>query len=310
MADALKIGRAEAQSLIKNGFVEGAIKPSQTLKAGAVISVNPPPKPPKAPSPAVDFDIAILYEDDDLMIINKPAGLVTHPAPSCKEATLVDWLKARGYELSNIAGEERLGIVHRLDKETTGALAVAKSNAAHAALSRQLESREMGRYYLAIVDRAIKRDQIVDRPIARSPRDRKKMAIVRGGRAAKTAFVQLAQLDNGEALIAAKLFTGRTHQIRAHLQSIGAHVVGDKLYGYKGAKDKIEPVFLHAYRLYLSRPSTGGALVAEAPLPEPFLERLNFNAERIDELLDENRLLARFGAVVGVRPAADNPDYA
>jgi 23S rRNA pseudouridine1911/1915/1917 synthase len=310
VANMLKIGRGEARELIKNGFVAGAFKPSQTLKTGAVIAVNPPPKPAKTQNLSVDFSVAILYEDDELMVINKPAGLVTHAAPSCKEATLVDWLQAKGYTLSNIAGRERPGIVHRLDKETTGALAIAKSNAAHADLSRQLESRQMGRYYLAIVDRALKRDLIVDRPIARNPRDRKKMAVVQGGRAAKSAFVQLAALANGEALIAAKLFSGRTHQIRVHLQSIGVHIVGDKLYGYKGAKDKIEPVFLHAYRLYLRRPSTGDALVAEAPLPEPFLKRLNLSMEHTDELFDEDCLLSRFRAIAGVRSAADGSDRA
>jgi 23S rRNA pseudouridine1911/1915/1917 synthase len=240
-------------------------------------------------------------------VINKPAGIAVHSAPSYKGAVLTDWLKAKGYALSNIAGDERLGIVHRLDKETTGALAIAKTNEAHVALARQLESRTMGRYYLAIVDRTIKYDRVVDRPIARNPRDRKRMAVVEGGRAAKSAFVQLAELRNGEALVAAKLFSGRTHQIRVHLGSIGVHIVGDALYGYKGVKDKIGQFFLHAYRLYLTRPSSKETLTAAAPLPEPFLARLNLDLEYIDELLEENSFLSRFRADAWLRSAADDP---
>lgn len=307
MAGALKIGRNEARKLIEGGFVTGVKKPSQTLKQDDVIAVVLPPKPLEAQAPNVDFDIPILYEDDELLAINKPAGVVAHPAPSHKGATLVDWLKAKGFALSNIAGEERLGIVHRLDKETTGVLAIAKTNEAHVALSRQLEKREMGRYYLAIVDRALKGDLIVDRPIGRSPKDRVKMAIVAKGRAAKSSFLTLARLKNGEALIAAKLFSGRTHQIRVHLQSIGVHIVGDWLYGYKGAKDKIGATFLHAHRLYLRRPSSGETLVVEAPLPKPFLERLSLEEAYLNELLSESRLCSRFGATVGVRSAADDP---
>ncbi|MDR2152858.1 MAG: RluA family pseudouridine synthase [Helicobacteraceae bacterium] len=306
VADALKIGRNEALKLIKNGFVIGAKKPSQTLKSGAIVVVKTPPKPQENAPPSVDFDIPILYEDDELLAIDKPAGVVAHSAPSYKGAVLVDWLKAKGFALSNIAGEERLGIVHRLDKETTGVLAIAKTNAAHVALSRQLESREMGRYYLAIVDRGLKRDLIVDRPIGRSPKNRVKMAVVPNGREAKSAFIELAQLENGEALIAAKLFSGRTHQIRVHLQSIGVHIVGDRLYGYKGAQDKIGAILLHAYRLYLRRPSSGEALAVEAPLPESFLKRLNLNGGCINEILGESNVLSRFGAIDGVRSATEN----
>jgi 23S rRNA pseudouridine1911/1915/1917 synthase len=300
VADWLKIGRNEAAKLIKNGCVRGVTKPSHTLKANSIVTFDPPPKPAEKEPPIVDFDVPVLYEDDDLLVIDKPAGLVVHSAPSYKGAVLVDWLKAKGYSLSNAAGEERSGIVHRIDKETTGALAIAKTDEAHRELSRQLESREMGRYYLAIVDRSIKCDRAVDRPIARNRKERVKMAIVENGRAAKSAFVRLAELENGEEFIAAKLFSGRTHQIRVHLQSIGVHIVGDKLYGYKGAKDMIEPIFLHAYRLYLRRPSTKEETSIEAPPPESFLKRLNLKKELIDELLDKDSLLARFRAITRV----------
>ncbi|MDR2034425.1 MAG: RluA family pseudouridine synthase [Helicobacteraceae bacterium] len=297
VADALKIGRNEAVWLINAGFVKGALKPSQTLKIGALIDINPPPKSVADETPKVDFDVPILYEDDELLVIDKPAGLVVHTAPSYKNAVLVDWLKAKGYALSNLAGETRLGIVHRIDKETTGALAIAKTNETHRKLSRQLETRQMGRYYLAIVDKTIRGDRIVDRPIARNPRDRLKMAIVEGGRAAKSAFIELAELNNGETLIAAKLFSGRTHQIRVHLQSIGVHIVGDLLYGYKGVKSGILPLFLHAFRLYLQRPRSGENITIEAPPPKPFLERLNLDKSFLDETLNGDRVLKRFNDV-------------
>ena len=172
----------------------------------------------------------------------------------------------KGISLSTISGEERHGIVHRIDKETTGALVVAKNNGAHQFLSEQLQNKSMGRYYLALIDLPLKENTTVEAPIARNPKQRLKMAVVPGGRDAKTKFVRLAEGSNGTALIAAKLYTGRTHQIRVHLESIGRHILGDAQYGFKSKKGKIPRVYLHAYMLYLTHPSTGKRVEIVAPL--------------------------------------------
>ncbi|GHV59512.1 putative RNA pseudouridine synthase [Campylobacterota bacterium] len=305
-ADQLNIGRNEAAQLIKNGFVSGASKPSDQLKTGEIVTITLPEQPAQSQKPPIDFDIEILYEDDNLLVINKPAGAVVHSAPSYKGATVVDWLNAHGITLSTMAGENRAGIVHRIDKETTGALAIAKTNAAHRDLSRQLQERTMGRYYLAVIDRALKNDCVVDVPIARNPRERTKMAVVSSGRAAKSAFISLAALDNGMELIACKLFSGRTHQIRVHLAHISRHIAGDTLYGYKPPTDKIVPILLHAYMLYLRCPQNGKIIRVSAPLSPHFAEFLNVNLhkEKIDELLQTSRIERSFDAFLGVRPPA------
>ncbi|HIP28657.1 MAG TPA: RluA family pseudouridine synthase, partial [Sulfurovum sp.] len=216
--------------------------------------------------PPIDFDVEILYEDEYLLVVNKPSGLVVHPAPSVKEPTLVDWLIHKGISLSTISGEERHGIVHRIDKGTTGALVVAKTNAAHEKLSEQLQDKSMGRYYLALIDCPLKDDITVNKPIGRNPKNRLKMDVVMGGKEARTAFVKLTQAIHDVELIAAKLFTGRTHQIRVHLNTLGRHILGDDLYGFKTKRDKISRVYLHAYLLYLVHPITGKKMEFVAPL--------------------------------------------
>ena len=187
-----------------------------------------------------DKNVEIIYEDDDILVINKPYNLTVHDAPSVKDATLVDWLKLNNISLSTISGEERHGIVHRLDKGTSGVMVVAKTNQAHVGLSKQLEDKTMGRYYLAIVDMPLKDNIIIDKSIARSQNNRLKMAIDENGRNAKSAFskISLSNKENFE-LISAKLFTGRTHQIRVHLSSINRHILGDNLYGFKGELNTI-----------------------------------------------------------------------
>ena len=187
-----------------------------------------------------DKEIEIIYEDDDILVVNKPYNLTVHDAPSVKDATLVDWLKLKKISLSTISGEERHGIVHRLDKCTSGVMVVAKTNEAHVGLSKQLEDKSMGRYYLAIIDMPLKDNIIIEKPIGRSSNNRLKMAIEENGRNAKSAFSKLA-LSNNEKfeLIAAKLYTGRTHQIRVHLSSMNRHILGDNLYGFKGELNKI-----------------------------------------------------------------------
>ena len=295
LAAQLGQSRNQIEKLIREGLVavEDSIvtKPSFALKEGDRITYRFRQAVAKEPV-AVDFDIEILYEDDDLLVVNKPSGLVVHPAPSVKEATLVDWLTQKGISLSTISGEERHGIVHRIDKETTGALAIAKNNQTHQALSGQLQEKSMGRYYLALIDLPLKENRCVEAPIFRSPHNRLKMAVVEGGREAKTDFVHIAEGSNQAALVAAKLYTGRTHQIRVHLESLGRHILGDALYGFKSKKGKIPRVYLHAYMLYLTHPTTGKNLEIIAPLFEDMQAYIAhyFDKGEIDEKIQPVRL--------------------
>ena len=246
------------------------------------------------------LDIKIIHEDDNFLVVFKPIGLTVHPAPSVKEATLVDWLKYKNIRLSTLSGEERHGIVHRLDKGTSGLLVVAKTNEAHAKLSAQLEDKSMGRYYLALIDIPLKEDCVVDKPIARNPNNRLKMGIVPSGKQAKTAFKKIASTIESSPkqyeLIAAKLFTGRTHQIRVHLESIGRHILGDDLYGFKSKGDKINRIFLHAYCLYLKDPISNEELNFLSPLPDDFKKALdkNFEKEELNEKVNPKYIVDCF----------------
>lgn len=235
-----------------------------------------------------DKDISIIYEDSDILVLNKPANLTVHDAPSVKEATLVDWLKLKNISLSTISGEERHGIVHRLDKGTSGILIVAKTNEAHINISRSLEARDIGRYYLAIVTPSLKDSIVVEENIGRNPNNRLKMAIVKDGRYAKTAFFKLAtSKDLKYDLVICKLFTGRTHQIRVHLNSLNRHIIGDTLYGFKGEPTKIARFFLHAYCLEFNHPVSNEKICLTANLPDYMVDFIdkNFDKERIyDEI--------------------------
>jgi len=245
----------------------------------------------------VDFDVPILYEDDDLLVINKPPFLTVHGAPSVKEATLVDWLKSKGINLSTISGEERHGIVHRIDKETSGALVIAKNNEAHVSLSSQLEDKSMGRYYLAMIDVPLKDNMVVELPIGRSVNNRLKMDVIKDGRMAKSAFSKLLlSRDGKKELIAAKLFTGRTHQIRVHLAALSRHILGDSLYGFKSQNGTIPRVMLHAYILYLKHPKTGQLLQINAPLWDDFDAYLthHFSKEEVDEKITLDSIVNGF----------------
>ena len=196
LSSQLGISRNQISNLIKSAAVrvDGAVqsRPGYKLSAGELVHIDyPAPAPQQTSAERLDFDVEILYEDEDLLVVNKPAGLTVHPAASVKEPTLVDWLKSRGYLLSTLGGELRAGIVHRLDKLTSGALLVAKNNAAHAALSAQLSDKSMGRIYLALIDLPLKEPCVIERPIARNPANRLKMGIVSGGRSAKSAFYEI-----------------------------------------------------------------------------------------------------------------------
>jgi len=299
LASKLNETRNQVEALIKNGFVSinGKIiqKSGEKLKMGQTISlILPEAKVSKSEFEAEEilkFDIKIIYEDEYILVIDKPAGIVVHGAPSVKEPTLVDWLKLKNISLSTLSGEERHGIVHRLDKGTSGLLVVAKTNEAHQKLSSQLEDKSMGRYYIACIDLPLKKDIVVEKPIGRNPNQRLKMAITKEGRFAKTAFKKLIQNKNQEnnsntyELICAKLYTGRTHQIRVHLESLQRHILGDDLYGFKGKNSNINRIFLHAYSLYLNHPITNQncEFVSNIPQDMQQLLELNFDKGLIDE---------------------------
>lgn len=275
VSEMLKISRNQANVMIKNSLVkvnENLItKPSFKIFTNNKICIKSALKQEISNRYDVDFDVDVIYEDDDILVLNKPPHVITHPANSVKQATLVEWLNERGYMLSNLNGDIRAGIVHRLDKQTSGAIIIAKTNIAHAALSKQLSDKSMGRIYLALTDINIKEPCVVNRAIGRNPNNRLKNAVIKGGREAKSAFISLIS-DSGVNLIACKLFTGRTHQIRVHLSSINRHILGDDLYGFKSENDKINRVMLHAYILYFKHPISGKYMQFEADIFDDFKE--------------------------------------
>jgi 23S rRNA pseudouridine1911/1915/1917 synthase len=292
--------RNQIDQLIKKGCVsilnKKNIKSGLKLQMGQTIIVTFPEVVPKD-ALEVDFDIEVVYEDDAILVINKPSGVIVHGAASVKEATLVDWLKLNNISLSTISGEERHGIVHRLDKGTSGLMVVAKTNKAHVALSRQLEDKTMGRLYLAIIDLPLKDNLTVNKAIGRNPNNRLKQGIVSNGKSAKTKFIKLVTSINGKfELIAAKLFTGRTHQIRVHLESLNRHILGDVLYGFQGNSDTLNRVNLHAYNLYFVHPITKKNVSFCIKLPDDmqnFCEN-NFKKAIVDEKINTEYILSSF----------------
>jgi len=295
LAQELDVSRNQVEKLVKDELVsvngKSISKTSFKVVEGDEISYVLK-EVEKRVAPPIDFDVEVLYEDDYLLVVNKPSGLVVHPAPSVKGATLVDWLIHRGISLSTLSGEERHGIVHRIDKETTGALVVAKDNKTHEKLSEQLQDKSMGRYYLSLIDCPLKDDVTVNKPIARNPKNRLMMSVVQDGRSAKTAFVKLLSSQWNVELIAAKLFTGRTHQIRVHLNTLGRHILGDNLYGFKTKRDKIPRVYLHAYLLYLVHPKTGEKMEFVAPLFDDMTSYMSkyFDQGEINEKINPSTL--------------------
>lgn len=247
------------------------------------------------------FDIEILYEDDDVLILNKGPNIVVHGASSVKEATLVDWLLLRGYALSNLNGEHRAGLVHRLDKGTSGAIIIAKNNQAHQFLAQQLLDKSMGRIYLALCDLPLKEDKVCnEKAIIRCPNNRLKKITTKDilnphAKSAKTEFLNLLNSSKC-ALIGAKLYTGRTHQIRVHLADFNRYILGDDLYGYKG-KIKYNRVMLHAYLIYFIHPRTKELLFVNAPMFDDFKQILkeNFTQGEIDEKISLSYLKRSFG---------------
>ena len=271
-AELAEITRSRAGTLIREGrvFADGAAqqKPGFKLKPGAFVRVEIPPAAP-ATVEAEDIDLRVVYQDDDLAVVFKPSGMVVHPAAGNESGTLVNALLARLDNLSGIGGEIRPGIVHRIDKDTSGLLLVAKNDFAHVALSEQIRAHTVQRAYRAIVIGGFREDEgVVNGPIGRHPADRKKMAIVPGGREAETHWTVLERL-RGATLIEARLTTGRTHQIRVHMASIGHPVLGDPVYGPKKSPWPVAGgQLLHAYCIGFVHPTTGQTMRFEAD-PEP-----------------------------------------
>jgi len=220
-----------------------------------------------------DIPLEILYEDEDVAVVNKPCGMVVHPAPGNETGTLVNALLYAMDDLSGIGGVKRPGIVHRLDKDTSGLLMIAKNDQAHESLSGQLRERTMDKRYLAVVEGEMKEPSgRIEQPVARSKKDRKKMAIDPEGRYALTEWTLKENL-RGAALLEVHILTGRTHQIRVHMQSIHHPVAGDPIYGAKNGV-KAPRLMLHAWRLSFTHPRTGERLSFCAEPPEAFVRTL------------------------------------
>jgi 23S rRNA pseudouridine1911/1915/1917 synthase len=274
IAQRAELSRTQAATLIAQGhvLVDGERqKASYRPEPGNVVRVEIP-KLEKRTISGEDIPISVVYEDESLLVVDKPAGMVVHPAPGNWTGTLVNALLGRGGDLSTEGDPERAGMVHRLDKETSGLLVVAKTDRAHRLLSSAIADRRVVRRYAAMTWGHLTSDTItVDKPIARDPRDRKRMAIVNKGRPAKTDFTRLARFDAGD-LLRAHLHSGRTHQIRVHLASIGHPVMGDDVYGGGGGRRVagLPPKrhFLHAAWLAFKHPVTGQSLDFRSPLPE------------------------------------------
>lgn len=263
--------RSYIKQLIDGGYalLNGEkVKCGTILRSGDVIDLDPP-EPVTTVEPRSDIPVDIIYEDADIAVVNKQQGLTVHPAPGNYDNTLVNALLYRLKDLSAINGALRPGIVHRLDKNTSGVMVIAKNDKAHLSLSEQIAARTVTKIYYGIVDGHLKDDKgRVDAPIGRNPRDRKLMAVVPDGRRAVTEYEVVERL-NGHDLVRFRILTGRTHQIRVHAKYLGHPITGDEQYG-KGSVYGSKGQFLHAYSLTIKHPVTGEEMTFTAPLPDYF----------------------------------------
>jgi 23S rRNA pseudouridine1911/1915/1917 synthase len=267
------LSRAQLQALIKDGqvTVDGQIaKPALKLRGGEIIRVTMPEAEADDRVSAQNIPLDVLYEDEVLAVINKPAGLVVHPGDGNADGTLVNALLARYPDVGQIPYDaRRRGIVHRLDKETSGVILVARTAPVQRALMEQFSTRTVEKFYTAFVERTPKTlTGRIEAPIARDSNQRKRMAIVRAGKPAITEYtVKDTDFNGGQALLEVQIFTGRTHQIRVHLAFIGSPVVGDRVYGFRKQRVGLKRHWLHAARLTFDHPISGQRLTFEAPLP-------------------------------------------
>lgn len=277
------LSRSQVQRLLARGMVlvnARQERPSYRMRAGDLIRMTVPPPEEVALMPE-PIPLDIVYEDDDLLVVNKPAGLVVHPAVGHHSGTLVNALLDHCPDLPGIGGYLRPGIVHRLDKDTSGLMLVSKTDLAHQGLSTAMKARQIKRRYLALVLGVVRSEHgLVDAPLGRDPRDRKRIAVVADGRAARTHF-HVRERFPGYTLLDVELETGRTHQIRVHLANAGYPVAGDPVYGPRpprrapGSLLNLPGQALHAYSIAFIHPRTGEPLSFEAPPPPVFSAALD-----------------------------------
>jgi 23S rRNA pseudouridine1911/1915/1917 synthase len=276
------ISRTFAQKLIEDGNVtlNGKVaRPSAKLKAGDLIKIVIPPPVPSPLEPE-NIPLRIVYEDNDLMVVDKPAGMTVHPAPGHHGHTLVNAVLAHVPDLVDMEGTDRPGIVHRLDKDTSGLIIVAKNVTAHMMLAEQFKNRTIAKTYIALVKGRVSPDHgVIEGEIGRDPRDRKRMAVIRGGRQASTEYIVVRHVD-GCTLLEVKPRSGRTHQIRVHLAAAGFPIIGDAIYGVKSQFLKRQ--FLHAHRLTFRLPSTGMPVSFSSELPADLADALKMMTLRHD----------------------------
>lgn len=277
----LDVFLADSWPEMTRSYYQNLIKDNRVTSSGKILKSNHIVKSPEEirveiPSAQIidlipeDIKIDMIYEDEEIAVVNKPQGMVVHPAAGHPTGTLVNALLFHCDHLSGINGQIRPGIVHRIDKDTSGLLVIAKNDKAHQSLSKQIKAKTATRVYWALVEGVLKQDHgTVNQPIGRHPHDRKKMAVINTGRLAVTHFRVLEQYQDC-SLIEAKLETGRTHQIRVHMASIGHPIVGDPLYGFKKQKFFLKGQALHAKKLSFIHPTLGISMEFEISLPEYF----------------------------------------
>ena len=272
LSEKLDKTRSAVKKLVDDGVITvngNKVKAGRTLKIGEEISVSIP-DPVKLDLEAENIPLDIIYQDKDIAIINKPQGMTVHAGNGTHGSTLVNALLYHLDSLSGINGVIRPGIVHRIDKDTSGLLVVAKNDAAHLSLSEQIKNKTCHRIYLALLEGTVKQnDGVIDTFIGRSDKNRTMMAVKDSGRRAVTHFKVLKRYKEF-TFAEFKLETGRTHQIRVHCKYIGHPIVGDPVYGYEKQKFKLNGQLLHAWKLELTHPSTGERMSFEAPLPDYF----------------------------------------
>ena len=264
------LSRSAAGRLARAGLVTvngRRASPADAVGEGDRIEYGVPEPTPLEPVGEA-IALPVLYEDQDFVVVDKPAGMVVHPAVGHRSGTLVHALLGRGGEWSTAGGAGRPGIVHRLDRGTSGLILAARNDQAHRALAAQLADRTLSRTYLAIVEGGLSGAGVLDGPIGRDPANRLRMAVVEGGRAARTRY-EAVERRGGHTLVRCELETGRTHQVRVHLAALGHPVAGDDLYGRRRPDDPARPL-LHAWRLRLRHPRTGEQMSFESPLPADF----------------------------------------
>ncbi len=284
--------RSNIQRLIKEGHVTGGastLRPSTAVRTGQTYTIDVPPPAPSVPEPE-ELPLRIIYQDQHIVVLDKPAGMVVHPAAGHSGGTLVNALLHHVKDLSGIGGEARPGIVHRLDRGTSGVMVVAKTDRAHQELSRQFSDREVEKEYIALVWGVVQAGRRIDAPIGRDPGDRQKMSTrARRARHAVTR-VTFAKHYKGASLLKVAIATGRTHQIRVHLSAIGHPIVGDSTYGglhrrtaaNLRAVQRLERPFLHSAHLAFTHPGDGRRVEFDSPLP-PDLQHVLDDIEMKEE---------------------------